>query len=84
MTKPFLMAGHSLRTAVRQPGGLLEAEAEMEGGVLCRIRLTGTVRFGETEILEMSAEDVPGELQPACCGEHECQPPDIAHSKENV
>ena len=70
------MAGHSLRTAVRQPGGLLEAEAEMEGGVLCRILLTGTVRIGEMEILETPAAAGPGE--------HECQPPDIAHSKENV
>ncbi len=71
-----MKAGRSLRTAVQQPGGLLEAEAEIEGGAFCRIMLTGTVRMGEPESLETPAAAGPGE--------HECQPPDIARSKEKV
>ena len=79
-----MMAGHSLRTSVRQPGGLLEAETEMKGSALCRIRLMGTVRIGKTESLETPAAAAPGKTEAAGSGKPECQPPDIAWNKENI
>lgn len=50
-----MQAGHTLRTAVRQPGGTLTAEAEIRDGVLLEIRLTGMVRMEETAELEENA-----------------------------
>ncbi|MBQ8110857.1 MAG: hypothetical protein IJ124_11925 [Clostridia bacterium] len=39
-----LRAGHSLRTAVRQPGGVIEVDAAVEGGALSALSITGTVK----------------------------------------
>ncbi len=45
-------AGYSLKARIRQPGGTMEAESEAREGALREIRLTGTVRIGETAFLE--------------------------------
>lgn len=39
-------AGHSMETAVGQPGGILRAAAEIRDGMIREIRLSGTVRIG--------------------------------------
>ena len=46
------IAGHSLERLVHQPGGTLRAEAEVREGAIRSVRLTGTVRIGETAELE--------------------------------
>lgn len=38
-----LRAGHSLNAAVSQPGGIIEARAEMDGGALRALSITGRV-----------------------------------------
>ena len=46
-----LAAGGSMQVSVVQPGGKLIVEAETDQGRIQRIRLTGTIRIGETKTL---------------------------------
>ena len=46
-----LKAERSTRITIGQPGGKLTVETENESGKIRRIRLTGSIRIGETETL---------------------------------